>query len=33
MECRFVPSVCSYCGTGFGVLYEVIDGKINSTLP
>ena len=33
MDCQFVPSVCSYCGTGCGVLYEVIDGKINSTLP
>lgn len=33
MNCKFVPSVCSYCGTGCGVLFEVIDGKINSTLP
>ena len=33
MNCQFVPSVCSYCGTGCGVLFEVIDGKINSTLP
>ena len=33
MECKFVPSVCSYCGTGCGVLFEVIDGKIISTLP
>jgi len=33
MDCRLVPSVCSYCGTGCGVLYEVIDGRINSTLP
>lgn len=33
MDCKFVPSVCSYCGTGCGVLFEVIDGKINSTLP
>jgi predicted molibdopterin-dependent oxidoreductase YjgC len=33
MDCRFVPSVCSYCGTGCGVLFEVIDGKIRSTLP
>jgi predicted molibdopterin-dependent oxidoreductase YjgC len=33
MQCKFVPSVCSYCGTGCGVLFEVIDGKIVSTLP
>ncbi len=33
MQCKFVPSVCSYCGTGCGVLFEVIDGKIISTLP
>jgi predicted molibdopterin-dependent oxidoreductase YjgC len=33
MQCKFVPSVCSYCGTGCGVLFEVIDGKIRSTLP
>ena len=33
MDCRFVPSVCSYCGTGCGVVFEVIDGKIKSTLP
>ena len=33
MECKFVPSVCSYCGTGCGVLFEVINGKIKKTLP
>lgn len=33
MDCKFVPSVCSYCGTGCGVLFEVIDGKIESTQP
>lgn len=33
MDCKFVPSVCSYCGTGCGVLFEVINGKINATLP
>ena len=33
MDCKFVPSVCSYCGTGCGVLFEVIDGKIESTWP
>ena len=33
VECKFVPSVCSYCGTGCGVLFEVIDGKLSGTLP
>jgi predicted molibdopterin-dependent oxidoreductase YjgC len=33
MEVKFVPSVCSYCGTGCGVLFEVIDGKLVGTLP
>jgi predicted molibdopterin-dependent oxidoreductase YjgC len=33
MECKFVPSVCSYCGTGCGVLFEVIDGRIAGTWP
>jgi predicted molibdopterin-dependent oxidoreductase YjgC len=33
MECKFIPSVCSYCGTGCGVLFEVIDNQIVGTLP
>lgn len=33
MECKFVPSVCSYCGVGCGVLFEVIDGRIIATWP
>ena len=33
MECKFVPSVCSYCGVGCGVLFEVIDGRIMGTWP
>ena len=33
MDCKLIPSICSYCGTGCGVLFEVIDGKIVSTLP
>jgi predicted molibdopterin-dependent oxidoreductase YjgC len=33
MECKLVPSVCSYCGTGCGVLFEVINNKIVGTLP
>ena len=30
---KLVPSVCSYCGTGCGVLFEVLDGKLLKTLP
>ncbi len=33
MECKLVPSVCSYCGTGCGVLFEVINKKIVGALP
>lgn len=33
MNCRLVPSVCSYCGTGCGVLFEVIDGELVATQP
>lgn len=33
MDYKFVPSVCPYCGTGCGVLFEVIDGKLVGTLP
>ncbi len=33
MSNTFVPSVCSYCGTGCGLLFEVIDGKIVRTYP
>ncbi len=30
---QVVPSVCSYCGTGCGVLFEVLDGQLLGTLP
>ncbi len=33
MECKFVPSVCSYCGTGCGILFQVVDGRLIGTLP
>jgi len=33
MECKLVPSVCSYCGTGCGVLFEVINNRIVGTVP
>jgi predicted molibdopterin-dependent oxidoreductase YjgC len=28
-----VPSVCSFCGTGCGILFEVIDGQLCGTHP
>jgi predicted molibdopterin-dependent oxidoreductase YjgC len=33
MDLKFVPSICSYCGTGCGVLFEVLDGELVGTLP
>ena len=33
MDHKFVPSVCSYCGTGCGILFHVMDGKIAGTMP
>jgi predicted molibdopterin-dependent oxidoreductase YjgC len=30
---KLVPSVCSYCGTGCGLLFKVLDGKLMGTLP
>jgi predicted molibdopterin-dependent oxidoreductase YjgC len=33
MEAKFIPSVCSYCGTGCGVLFKVLNGRITGTLP
>ncbi len=33
MGYRIVPSVCSYCGTGCGVLFVVMDGNLVGTLP
>lgn len=33
MNMRFVPSTCSYCGTGCGVLYHTNGEKILATLP
>ena len=33
MECKFVPSVCPYCGTGCGILYQVVNGKLTGVLP
>lgn len=33
MDYKLVPSVCPYCGTGCGVLLEVLNGKLTRTLP
>ncbi len=33
MSYELIPSVCSYCGTGCGVLFEVTDGKLTGTYP
>ena len=33
MDFKIVPSVCSYCGTGCGILFLVMDGKVVGTLP
>ena len=33
MDYKIIPSVCSYCGTGCGVLFQVMDGKLTDTLP
>jgi predicted molibdopterin-dependent oxidoreductase YjgC len=33
MDVKLVPSVCSYCGTGCGVLFEAINGRLTGTFP
>ena len=33
MDYKIIPSVCSYCGCGCGVLFQVFDGKLAETLP
>ena len=33
MDYKIVPSVCSYCGCGCGVLFQVMDGRLVDTLP
>lgn len=30
---KFIPSTCSFCGVGCGVVYHVMDGRILQTLP
>ncbi len=33
MEYQTVRTTCTYCGTGCGVLLEVLDGEVVGTLP
>jgi predicted molibdopterin-dependent oxidoreductase YjgC len=33
MQTRLVPSLCSYCGTGCGVLYQVAGERLIATAP
>jgi predicted molibdopterin-dependent oxidoreductase YjgC len=33
MDFKIIPSTCSYCGTGCGVLFQVLDGRLIDTLP
>jgi len=33
MEYQTVRTTCTYCGTGCGVLLEVLDGEVIGTLP
>jgi predicted molibdopterin-dependent oxidoreductase YjgC len=33
MDYKIIPSTCSYCGCGCGVLFQVLNGKLTGTLP
>jgi predicted molibdopterin-dependent oxidoreductase YjgC len=33
MNYKIIPSTCSYCGCGCGVLFQVLDGSLLGTLP
>jgi predicted molibdopterin-dependent oxidoreductase YjgC len=33
MDFKLIPSTCSYCGTGCGVLFQVMNGQLVDTLP
>ena len=33
MDYKIIPSVCSYCGCGCGVLFQVYEGTLADTLP
>jgi predicted molibdopterin-dependent oxidoreductase YjgC len=33
MDFKIIPSTCSYCGTGCGVLFQVLNGRLFDTMP
>jgi predicted molibdopterin-dependent oxidoreductase YjgC len=33
MDFKIIPSTCSYCGTGCGVLFQVLEGQLIDTIP
>ena len=33
MDYKIITSTCSYCGCGCGVLFQVLDGRLEGTLP
>jgi len=33
MDFKLIPSTCSYCGTGCGVLFQVMGGRLVDTMP
>ncbi|MDR1776199.1 MAG: formate dehydrogenase subunit alpha [Desulfovibrio sp.] len=33
MNARFIPSICSYCGTGCGVVYQAVGDRVLASLP
>jgi predicted molibdopterin-dependent oxidoreductase YjgC len=33
MDYKIIPSVCSYCGCGCGVLFQVYEGTLTDTMP
>ena len=33
MDYKIIPSTCSYCGCGCGVLFQVVEGRLAGTLP
>jgi len=33
MDYKIIPSICSYCGCGCGVLFQVFDRKLVGTMP
>jgi predicted molibdopterin-dependent oxidoreductase YjgC len=33
MDFKIIPSTCSYCGTGCGILFQVLNGRLIDTMP